>query len=211
MRALDKTPPPQVLRDNHSKWREEYIASGGSTKPWNRKEIKDALKVETSEKCAYCEARFLAVSFGDIEHILPKSKFPRLVVDWNNLTLACGKCNQHKGAKYDPELPFVNPYIDDVEEHILFLGAIAYSVSERGDYSIGVLKLNDAGRVESRERELGALESLLRRLEGASSEFAKRQLSELIELQAATGQYTAAIRSYLALRKRPILESEPAV
>lgn len=207
MRAITKLAPPLSLVTNATAWTSQYISSGGSSSPWQHAEIKAALVSETKEKCAYCEARFLAVSFGDIEHILPKSKFPELVVDWDNLTLACSRCNQHKGSKHDPQLPFVNPYRDRVEDHLLFLGPIAYSTSDRGFYTINELNLNDANRIEARDRELKSLESLLRRFEAASARYVRDELWKLIQLQAESGEYTSSIMSYLALRKQSLSAS----
>ena len=41
-------------------------------------------------------------------HKLPKSKFPELVCDWENLTIACPKCNTNKG---DYDLPLECPLL----------------------------------------------------------------------------------------------------
>ena len=41
-------------------------------------EVKELLRHETAEKCAYCESKVLHVDYGDVEHLLPKSKFPHL-------------------------------------------------------------------------------------------------------------------------------------
>lgn len=112
----------------------------------------------------------MAVSYGDIEHILPKSIFPELVVDWANLTLVCSRCNNEKGAKYEEEVKFVNPYVDRIEDHLLYLGSIAHPVSDRGLYTVRELDLNSPSRVEARDRELNSLESLFRRIEESSSE-----------------------------------------
>src|SRR5690606_27961160 len=97
---------------------------------------------ETNGKCVYCEARMLAVSFGDIEHIRPKSLFPNQVVAWENLTLACSRCNGHKSSKFDEDLQFINPYVDDPAEFLFFLGPVVYEHNDRGMYTIRELNLN---------------------------------------------------------------------
>lgn len=178
------------------------MRNGGTTAPWRHSDIKEALIAETYSKCAYCEAMFMAVSYGDIEHILPKSIFPELVVDWANLTLVCSRCNNEKGAKYEEEVKFVNPYVDRIEDHLLYLGSIAHPVSDRGLYTVRELDLNSPSRVEARDRELNSLESLFRRIEESSSEYIRSTLQKLICLQIENGPFTASTRSYVALRKR---------
>jgi hypothetical protein len=201
VKSLVKKPVPAVLSANARVWTDAYVASGGGTRPWAHDDIKKVLIEETDQKCAYCEGKLLAVSFGDIEHIYPKSKFPERVVDWDNLTLACSRCNDHKKSKYDPTLEFVNPYTDRIEDHLLFLGAVVYSVSDRGFYTIKELKLNEPARFEARNRALESLEMLIRRWEEAPEGYMKENLAELIELQLDRGEYTASARTYKAARK----------
>ena len=58
---------------------------------------------EARRKCAYCEASTTAVSYGDVEHFRPKSKWWWLTCCWENYLLSCQRCNQE--AKND-EFPF---------------------------------------------------------------------------------------------------------
>jgi hypothetical protein len=53
-------------------------------------------------KCVYCdrdllENRDIAYFFSDREHVLPKSKYPSLEFDPNNIVVACAACNTIKG------------------------------------------------------------------------------------------------------------------
>ena len=127
MIKLTKGKKPQVLIDNAAKWTEEYldcIQSGKNPSEtiahrYNQPEIKSALERETYGKCAYCESKLKHVEFGDIEHILPKHKNarPDLYVEWDNLTLACEVCNRKcKKDYFDPQMPLINPYIDDPDK-----------------------------------------------------------------------------------------------
>lgn len=191
---------PAALVANGAAWAEAYVASGHSTRPWAHPDIKAALLKETGEKCAYCEGKILSVAFGDVEHIRPKIRFPELVVTWENLTLACSRCNQHKGSKYVAELEFVNPYVDRIADHLLFVGPLIYAVSDRGTYTLTELGLDEPSRIESRNRAIVALEALFRRLDNAPTGYMRESLQTLIELQLSTGEYTAALRSYAALR-----------
>ncbi|MBS1663634.1 MAG: HNH endonuclease [Bacteroidetes bacterium] len=56
--------------------------------------VRETLKKMFYGKCAYCESRITTIYSGDIEHFRPKSEYPWLIVDWDNLLFACPFCNQ---------------------------------------------------------------------------------------------------------------------
>jgi len=49
---------------------------------------------ETKHKCAYCESYFTSVSYGDVEHFRPKSKYWWLAYSYVNYAASCQLCNQ---------------------------------------------------------------------------------------------------------------------
>lgn len=135
MRKIKKTPKPQVLIDHAKEWTTEYCAClNAGNKPsdtvanrYNHPEIKTALEKETHEKCAYCESKIKHISYGDIEHILPKNRDarPDLYVEWANLTLSCEQCNRSgKRTYYNPKLSLVNPYTDAPEDFLHDIGPL---------------------------------------------------------------------------------------
>jgi len=117
------------------------------------------LEKETHGKCAYCESKIKHISYGDIEHILPKniSARPDLYVAWSNLTLSCEQCNQSgKRTYFDENLPLINPYTDIPSQHLQDIGPRIMSISgdDRAFVTKNVLKLNRAVLVESRPEAL---------------------------------------------------------
>ncbi len=63
---------------------------------------KPNLKLESHDKCAYCEAPTSAVTFGDVEHFRPKSNYWWLAYSYDNYAYSCQICNQaFKGDKFD--------------------------------------------------------------------------------------------------------------
>lgn len=58
------------------------------------KNSKPQLKIESSGKCAYCEADTAVVSHGDVEHFRPKSIYWWLAYTYDNYLFACQICNQ---------------------------------------------------------------------------------------------------------------------
>lgn len=124
MRKIRKLKKPQILVINATKWTQEYCSClSAGQKPSDKiatryqdSTIKATLEQETHEKCVYCESKIKHISYGDIEHILPKNKDarPDLYVEWDNLTLACEQCNRSgKRMYYNPQLPLINPYVDN--------------------------------------------------------------------------------------------------
>lgn len=49
-------------------------------------------------ECSYCGITGSDVRWN-LEHVLPRSKFPELAFDLDNITLACDCCNKEKGNK----------------------------------------------------------------------------------------------------------------
>ncbi len=132
---------PRVLIRNGSKWKEEILSAKSKFNSSNNKtdraildkalskyhhdEIKKSLELMFYGKCAFCESYIQNVDFGDIEHFKPKSKFPELAVEWNNLLLACKKCNgaDQKGDKWptvEEGGPLINPCDENPEDFFEF-------------------------------------------------------------------------------------------
>ena len=58
------------------------------------KEAKPQLIRETNGRCAYCEVRFNAVAYGDVEHYRPKKNYWWLAYSYDNYLPSCQLCNQ---------------------------------------------------------------------------------------------------------------------
>lgn len=101
------------------------FTSGTSTLSFDRDvyghpSVKTALVAMQHEKCAFCEAKPLHVSDGDVEHFRPKGGVRQadseplerpgyywLAYEWDNLLFACERCNRrHKKNRFplaDPD------------------------------------------------------------------------------------------------------------
>jgi uncharacterized protein (TIGR02646 family) len=176
MIALKKGTTPDWVVTNQAEETAKYVAwaeraddvgtknAGTEPSPWRREDIKDALIVESNHgKCVYCESRMLHVTFGDVEHYKPKSRFPEDVLRWENLGLSCSKCNNEKLAQWSDHAPIVWPYQDDPNEHFSFLGTFLQAKTPRGRNTLKHVRLND--RVELIEERDGLLRRLERDLE----------------------------------------------
>jgi phage FluMu protein Com len=167
MRSLAKLPEPEKLIKNREKWTASYVAacsaqSGNRPSPWRDDAIRAQLEVETSSRCAYCDAHIAHISTSHIEHHRPRAKYPELVVEWANLTIACPRCNGSKGDKFSEEVPFLNPFCDSPRDHLIFVGPLVFPRgSDRGQYTINELKLNDSAVVNARARRIKYMMQLI--------------------------------------------------
>jgi len=161
---------------------------------------KEALRKSTSGKCMYCESKIEHNSFAHVEHIKPKSKFPELEFVWENLGFCCQLCNTNKGQKYNEVTPFIDPYSENPENHLVFLEFMVdpKNDSERGKYSIKELDLNRAGLIERRKERLDKFVIMINAAYRTSSRSLKDQaIAELKAEAEKDKEYSAMIKTIL--------------
>ena len=171
MIELTKKAKPQLLIDNGDTWTadlmKEFYQTGVINKTkqnrYSRTEIKEILVEETNGKCAYCESKVTHIYPGDIEHIIPKSKFPRLTFTWNNLTFGCYWCNNKKRSFLDRANMMLNPYKDKTGQHIRAFGPILCHInsSQRGEITWRILELNRPDLRDKRQEKIEELQVLI--------------------------------------------------
>ncbi|OHV84664.1 HNH endonuclease [Rhizobium sp. LCM 4573] len=169
MIKLNKSASPAVLTNNAASWLTELqsaIASNDKNaiayrkSRYNHADIKSAVIAETYGKCAYCEAKVLAVAHGDIEHIFPKSRDVSKTFDWSNLGFACQLCNQSKSDKDPHAEQIIDPYTVDPEPYISFFCAMING----NDTAEGLNTINhlDLKRADLAERRGSVIQSLIK-------------------------------------------------
>lgn len=201
MIKLTKGDKPKILIENETIWRTEYIFSNNKARRYAHDEIKEALRKETHDKCAYCEGKVKGTAYGHVEHIIPKSYNSDLVVDWNNLTLACEVCNVEKRDKYDPDVPMINPYIDDPRNYFFFSGETIFALNgnNRAQLTIDTIKLNRTSLLESRLDLLKDLAKLEKIWERETDEKSKQALEVfLMECIEAKAIFSACVCDFLS-------------
>ena len=85
---------------------------------WRKhEELRQKIAGMSAGFCAYCQSPVSSTHAGkegkkkppgQIEHFLPKSRFPAHAYDWDNYFLSCGGCNNAKGDKW-PVGGYVRP------------------------------------------------------------------------------------------------------
>lgn len=181
MIKLDPPQPPAALKEQIDKWSAELAKqtykcgsfeeiSAAERKKilqhYKHKAIKALVFAVSHKKCAYCE-RKPANGGGNIEveHFYPKSLYPELSFQLNNLLPACRKCNGSKSNHDVKKEPILNPYVDNPEDYIEFLFCeLTYKNDKTHaivDTTIEVCNLNSTELVNCRAQALGEFNSLL--------------------------------------------------
>lgn len=161
-------------------------------------DIKKAIKGDSFGKCIYCESKISHVYFGDIEHIKPKSKFPELEFDWNNLGYVCAKCNNEKSDKWDDQCPFINPYIEDPLYFLCAVGIFIYHLAgnKRGEITEKEIDLNRSELIEMRKERIDSIRTLADKYNNETSAALKGTLLKELKKELADDKpYSACARS----------------
>ena len=211
MVKLIKTQEPAVLTDKESEWIQHvmvfYFANqkipDSVIDKYRNDDVKSALIEETSEKCAYCESKITNIDYGDIEHIVPKSKYPWLAFSWDNLTLACAICNNKKGTYFEYPSLFLNPYKDNLLEHIIAIGPLIMHVtgSAKGLFTRKKINLNRKPLRESRMDAIESFQSVLDQFHKESNPSLKDiYKDELEEMMLPEKEYSFTLKCYAIAR-----------
>ncbi|MEK4169984.1 HNH endonuclease [Lysinibacillus sp. FSL L8-0312] len=208
MIGLKKLNKPAILIQNANEWTELYLAykegdenvSKTVGSKYSHKEVKKTLIEETHGKCAYCESKILHISFGDIEHIVPKSEVPEKCFQWDNLTLACTVCNNNKRDFYDVDNLLIDPYIDDPNEHFYFAGPMLIEKTEKAILTRSKLDLNRAELFEDRTRYLENLSGFTMQIQSATNPVLREALFDDFRKKAKIEQeYCKMVSDFLEL------------
>jgi len=136
-----------------------------------KEKIKRFSLIKTGSRCCYC-GRNIYGEFGmviDIEHILPKSIYPKYMFRGCNLSASCKRCNMNikksntdflsgVGTKKTGKLfrsklyKFIHPNLDKYDSHLLLISSqvgrkvmLKYTVvdaSSKGAYTYSYFKLD---------------------------------------------------------------------
>lgn len=212
MIKLTKVNEPAILAANSAAWTAvlaKKLADGEQPTAtekgrYNHPDIKAALVAETSGKCAYCESKLRHVTYGDIEHVVPKSTDTTKWFSWTNLTLACDVCNTKKSDAHVDHETFVDPYVTDPEEEFWHAGAMMYPKPGRDAAALteSLLGLNRTELLERRTTRMNGLMKILEVVERCGNADLKQILWEdFCRESDSPNEYAALSRSIMTLAK----------
>lgn len=173
MIKIQKPPAPQILVDNKVTWTKnllEAITTYGEYSKipepeksrllshYKHQEIQDVLFESSHYKCAFCECKPGESGHIEVEHFEPKSLYPELAFEWDNLLPSCRRCNEVKSDTDTRTNPIINPAIEDPEQLLTYsflrIKPLAGSGQEcKAQRTIDVCNLNCA-RLYSARSEL---------------------------------------------------------
>ena len=120
----------------------------------NYRLYKGELRADFNYRCGYCDSTdeyFGGLSGAHIDHFAPKSKFPTLATQYDNLVYSCPFCNRAKSNKWlgnDANIPndgkegFVDPCSDEFDRHLTRRASGEIVPKTRlGEYMVDHLKL----------------------------------------------------------------------
>ena len=90
------------------------------------RKYKPHLRRDFLYRCAYCaihENEWGGLRHFQVEHFRPKSRFPQLIADYENLLYACDVCNCYKGDDWPSDDPladgvgYLDPCQHDYDKH----------------------------------------------------------------------------------------------
>ncbi|WP_175638328.1 hypothetical protein [Metabacillus schmidteae] len=103
---------------------DDYVWMTLAGETYNRKEFHRNFKLENKMAvCPYCDVdTAVAGSNNNVEHFLPKSKYPLIAMNPLNLLSSCYACNKADEGKGDriPEVPIVSPYNENIGDFAKF-------------------------------------------------------------------------------------------
>lgn len=208
MIKLYKQSVPKEIEDLWHQWSTQYLERletgkhipENLVKRYKNPKIKQQLISETNGKCAYCESKVTPVYPGDVEHIKPKSKFPELTLNYDNLTFACFQCNNKKSDYYRSENGVINPFEDNPDDFIFAFGilVLSYPGNSTGTATVLILDLNRPELVERRKEKLDAIALLAEKCEQLDDPTLIFLLKKLLLSECDDDrEYTMVARSYL--------------
>lgn len=150
--------PPEILLENQKKWTSDLldaVKQYGSyskipgeektklLKNYKHKEIQSELFKSSHMKCSFCECKPAEGGNIEVEHFAPKSLYPELAFEWDNLLPICRNCNGSKLAYDTIAERIINPSKENPEEFFDFcsLRLITSETSPDKDLSNRTLKI----------------------------------------------------------------------
>lgn len=174
--------------------------------------VKTTIREETCDKCAYCESKVTHTYPGDVEHIVPKSVRPELMLNIYNLTFSCSVCNNKKLDYYDEENPIIDPYTTDPEKHLFALGPLILHKpgDSIGDITEKKLDLNRMPLVERRKERLESVARLVDLIVQTRNKGHRQVLIEELHKECdKCKEYSFIVRTYVQNALKEMLETAP--
>jgi len=193
---------PYTLSKNEEKTIKENFQSH---KDWEKgvfdsikSNIISDLRNKQNNECCYCRTELgFDMKAVDIEHIIPKSKYPKFTFNTKNLALSCPGCNTNKSSKnvlHKPiilyprsgaNITIIHAHFDDYSTSInIHDGAIFEGRDDKGCETIKLCKLYRLKDVLNKMQKFSSNKSPIQKLVEDirnADEFEKAQLLTVVK------------------------------
>lgn len=170
MRKLTRNTQPDCLAQNEQVWTSDFVTNRQQYPKYKFRwrsqpcyqNMRSQLVQMTQYHCAFCDGFIGAESRETIEHFQPKSQFPQLAYQWDNLFPCCDVCQSNKGEKFNALLLKPDELTYQFEAYFIanyHTGELEASPSasttdqERAKITIDLYGLNCNARKVARKRE----------------------------------------------------------
>lgn len=172
MKSFKRSNAPDWLLKNWVKWGERFKQKLDSQSKkneftwyvYNKVKVNQLLypilRELTQNHCSFCDGFPLQQTGETIEHFKPKSKFPLLSYQWENLYISCHNCQQ-KLDEFNNSLLQPDEIDYEFSEYFIYnyaSGEIKENPAksllnqQKAKETIRIYRLNDFGRPEDRKR-----------------------------------------------------------
>lgn len=201
MKFIKKSGEPASFQQWKSQGNEDWEPTWDDLRSPEKPQLHDSLLREQGYICCYCQRRIF-LEDSHIEHLKPRTHYPELAIDYNNLLVSCQgereeppplpiHCGHYKKDWYDPKL-LVSPLEENCERYFTYteLGEIRPTsdpkLQEAAETTIEKLGLN-IDKLRAMRR--GAIEAITEGLDELEELEKQKLISGLTDLNDR-GEYT---------------------
>jgi hypothetical protein len=119
------------------------------------RQLRRQVIARANERCEYCLTPEWALLAGcEVDHVISRKHGG--ATDLDNLALSCARCNRYKGTDIGSVAAggtftrLFNPRTDKWNEHFAFNDSRMVALTEIGDVTMRLLRLNDEERIVER-------------------------------------------------------------
>ncbi|MHB9026598.1 MAG: HNH endonuclease [Armatimonadota bacterium] len=210
MKNVTREIKPESLIQNADEWKRLVLENKDNGKEippaliekYKQTDVKESLTRMYSDEdgcyCCYCEAQIDDVDYPHIEHRKPKSKFPECAFDWDNLHLACPKCNIHKGNQWDEENEILDATVDPIKDHLSYRegirGIYRETLSKRGITTVEHADLDRLALLKGRKKVYDSMMKLIREIQEMGKDPRVYTRTKILMADFSSGQYGSLIK-----------------
>jgi len=183
----------QIIKDNfvtHTDWKKEIFND-------IKNNILKHLRTQQDNECCYCKRQLgYDIKDVDIEHIIPKSNFPKFTFNTKNLALSCPGCNTKKSTtcvlkrqhitnypRNGTNIKIIHAHYDEYRTHIEILDDCIYiAKSKKGSETITICELFRLKTVEENARRFITGKSIISQLTEDLRTSKPNERQELLDL-----------------------------